>query len=107
MTSSLIPATSPRTPHATQAPAAKAPRVFKYNTPKIYVNDGSNGPNIVYAYSYPNYNDGSMPPSVTNNYTNNYKRNEVHSYNSQDGTRLHATADMNGYSDYTISQRVK
>ena len=47
------------------------------------------------------------PDEDTNNYTNNYKRNEVHSYNSQDGTRLHATADMNGYSDYTISQRVK
>ena len=57
MTSSLIPATAPHTPHAPHAPAAKVPRVFKYNTPKIYVNDWSNGPNILYAYSYPNYND--------------------------------------------------
>lgn len=85
----------------------KSQRVLKFNVPKIYVNDGSNGPNVVYSYSYPNYNDGSMPPSVTNNYTNNYKRTEVNSYNSTDGTKLNKTADMNGYSDYTISQRVK
>ena len=81
----------------------KAPYVFKYNTYKIYVNDGSNGPNVVYAYNYRNYNDGSMPPFVANN----YKRNEVRSYNSQDGTILHATGDINSYSDYTISQKVK
>ena len=86
---------------------AKAPRVMKFNVPKIYVDDGSNGPNLKYSYSYPNYNDGSMPPAVTNNYTNNYKRTEVNSYNSVDGTRLHATSDMNGYSDYSISYRIK
>ena len=57
-------------------------RVMKYNVPKIYVDDGSNGPNVKYSYSYPNYNDGSMPATVTNNYTNNYNRNEVHSYDS-------------------------
>ena len=89
------------------ATPAKAPRVMKFNVPKIYVDDGSNGPNLKYSYSYPNYNDGSMPPAVTNNYTNNYKRTEVNSYNSVDGTRLHATSDMNGYSDYSISYRIK
>lgn len=87
--------------------SAKAPRVMKYNVPKVYVDDGSNGYNLKYTYSYPNYNDGSMQPAVTNNYTNNYKRNEVHSYDSVDGTKLHPTSDMNGYSDYTISYRVK
>ncbi len=79
-------------------------RKFSSYTPKIYVNDGSNGTNLVNTYSYKNYNFGEKP-NVTNNYTNNYKRSSTapESYDATDGTKLHPTGDSGAYSNFTIS----
>jgi hypothetical protein len=79
-------------------------RKFSSYTPKIYVDDGSNGSNLVNTYSYKNYNFGEKP-SVTNNYTNNYKRSTTapESYDATDGTKLHPTGDSGAYSNFTIS----
>ena len=77
-------------------------------SPKIYVNDGSNGTNLINTYSYKNYCERGETPSIKNNYTNNYKitltSNPV--YDAVDGLRLHPTAESGGYSNFTISQFV-
>lgn len=73
----------------------------RYKSTKIYVDDGSNGTNLAYSYSYKVYNEESKP-SVTNHYTNNYP--QAQTSNTIDdavaATRLHPTADSGGYSDY-------
>lgn len=76
--------------------------------PIIYVNDGSNGSNLKNTYSYPVYNRGG-PPSVRNGYSNNYpnsQQNTIITDHVNPGN-LHPTGDQGGYSDYTISYRVK
>ena len=90
-------------------PAPPKGRKFSTYYPNIYVNDGSNGSNIKYAYSYKNYNFDNSAPNVQNNYINNYKSNirRPETYNATDGLKLHPTADHGGYSDYTISYRKK
>ena len=69
--------------------------------PDIYVDDGSNGSNLKYSYSYKLYNEGEKP-SYKNSYSNAYKSAvaAATSYDSSDATRLHPTADHGGYSDY-------
>ncbi len=73
--------------------------------PKVHVDDGSNGVNLVNTYSYPNYNDNNAPPNITNNYHNNYKSSYISNpvYTSTDGCKLHPTSDSGGYSNFTIS----
>ena len=90
-----------------KVPKATRGRVFKTSSPKIYVNDGSNGSNLKYTYSYPNYNSDSKP-SVQNNYMNNFETTFTHNvkYTASDPLRLHETADHGGYSDY-VTLRVK
>ena len=87
------------------------PKGRKFSTyyPNIYVNDGSNGSNIKYGYSYKNYNFDNSKPNIQNNYINNYMNNirRPETYNATDGLKLHPTADHGGYSDYTISYRKK
>ena len=81
----------------------KRGRVMNTKNPNIYVNDGSNGSNIKYAYSYSNYY--IQPPNVTNNYSNNWSTNsQSNSYSATDGAKLHKFGASGGYSDYTISQ---
>ena len=69
--------------------------------PSIYVDDGSNGSNLKYSYSYKVYNEGEKP-SYKNSYFNAYKSAmaSAMTYSSSDATRLHLTADHRGYSDY-------
>ena len=43
------------------------------SSPKIYVNDGSNGTNLVDTYSYKNYCDAHEKPSKENHYSNLFK----------------------------------
>ena len=77
-------------------------------SPKIYVNDGSNGTNLINTYSYKNYCERGETPSIKNNYANNYKTTLTSNpiYDAVDGLRLHPTADSGGYSNFTISQFV-
>ena len=82
---------------------ASKTRVIKTQpAPRIYVNDGSLGTNLVYAESYKNYTDSQYTPRVTNSYTNNFPRFETKNtvYNSEDGTKLHKYGESGGYSDY-------
>jgi len=78
-------------------------------SPKIYVNDGSNGTNLVNTYSYKNYCEKGETPSIENNYANNYKTTLISNpvYGAVDGFKLHPTADSGGYSNFTISQYIK
>ena len=82
-------------------------RKFSTYYPNIYVNDGSNGTNLKFTYSYKNYNNNNSKPSINNNYINNYESNitNAETYNATDGLKLHKLADHGGYSDYTISYR--
>ena len=75
-------------------------------TPKIYVNDGSNGTNLVNTYSYKNYCEANERPSYKNNYHNNFKTALTSNpeYCAIDGLRLHPTGDSGGWSNFTISQ---
>jgi hypothetical protein len=78
-------------------------------SPKIYVDDGSNGTNLVNTYSYKNYCERGEKPSIQNNYANNYKTTLTSNpvYDAADGLRLHPTADSGGYSNFTIAQYIK
>lgn len=84
-------------------------RVIKTQpAPRIYVNDGSNGSNLVYSESYKLYTTSKLTPRVTSSYSNNFPREETKStvYNSVDGTKLHKYGDSGGFSDYlTIRKR--
>ena len=75
-------------------------------SPKIYVNDGSNGTNLVNTYSYKNYCEADERPSIKNNYHNNFKTALTSNpeYCAIDGLRLHPTGDSGGWSNFTISQ---
>ena len=77
--------------------------------PKIYVNDGSNGTNLVHTYSYKNYADKNEKPSIENHYMNNFKSTITSNatYSAIDGLRLHPTADHDGWSNFTIPQFVR
>ena len=89
--------------------------ITKKTSPKIYINDGSNGTNLINTYSYKNYCMPNEKPTIENNYSNNYKSalttnpkyGEI--INSKfiggpiDGLRLHPTGDSGGYSNFTIS----
>ena len=89
--------------------------ITKKISPKIYVNDGSNGTNLINTHSYKNYCTPNEKPTIENNYSNNFKSalttntkyNEI--INSKfiggpiDGFRLHPTGDSGGYSNFTIS----
>ena len=78
-------------------------RVIKTQpAPRIYINDGSNGTNLVYCESYKLYTTSKLTPRVTSSYSNNFPRNETKNtvYNSVDGTKLHPTGDSGGFSDY-------
>ena len=89
--------------------------ITKKTSPKIYVNDGSHGTNLINTYSYKNYCTPNEKPTIENNYSNNYKSalttnpkyGEI--VNSKfiggpiDGLRLHPTGDSGGYSNFTIS----
>ena len=89
--------------------------ITKKVSPKIYINDGSNGTNLINTYSYKNYCTPNEKPTIENNYSNNYKSalttnpkyGEI--VNSKfiggpiDGLRLHPTGDSGGYSNFTIS----
>ena len=77
-------------------------------SPKIYVDDGSNGTNLINTYSYKNYCERGEKPSIQNNYINNYKTTLTSNpvYDAVDGLRLHPTADSGGYSNFTIAQFV-
>ena len=78
-------------------------------SPKIYVDDGSRGTNLINTYSYKNYCEIGEKPSRENNYHNNYRNllttNAV--YDGIDGLRLHPTAESGGYSNFTIPQFIK
>ena len=80
----------------------------KYS-PNIYIDDGSNGSNLMYTYSYKNYVENNEKPNVTNNYANTYKSTLTSNpvYSSVDGLRLHPTGDSGGYSNFTISHFIK
>ena len=82
--------------------------IFNYS-PKIYVDDGSRGTNLINTYSYKNYCEVGEKPSRENNYHNNYRNllttNAV--YDGIDGLRLHPTAESGGYSNFTIPQFIK
>ena len=75
--------------------------ISNVRAPNIYVDDGSNGSNLKFTYSYKLYNEGEKP-SYKNSYSNAYKSAvaAATSYDSSDATRLHPTADHGGYSDY-------
>ncbi len=75
-------------------------------SPKIYVNDGSNGTNLINTYSYKNYCEANEKPSYTNNYHNNFKTTLTSNpeFGAIDGLRLHPTGDSGGWSNFTISQ---
>lgn len=78
-------------------------RVIKMQpAPKIYVNDGSNGSNLVYSESYKLYTTSDKIARATNSYMNNFPRYETNNtvYNSVDGTKLHKYGESGGYSDY-------
>ena len=98
--------------------------ITKKISPKIYVNDGSNGTNLINTHSYKNYCTPNEKPTIENNYSNNFnsalttntKYNEIMTLrvsggalNSKfiggpiDGFRLHPTGDSGGYSNFTIS----
>ena len=93
--------------------------ITKKISPKIYVNDGSNGTNLINTHSYKNYCTPNEKPTIENNYSNNFKSalttntkyNEI--INSKfiggpiDGFRLHPTGDSGGYSNFTISHFIK
>ena len=93
--------------------------ITKKTSPKIYVNDGSNGTNLINTHSYKNYCTPNEKPTIENNYSNNFKSalttntkyNEM--INSKfiggpiDGFRLHPTGDSGGYSNFTISHFIK
>ena len=78
-------------------------------SPKIYVNDGSNGTNLINTYSYKNYCERGETPSIKNNYANNYKTTLTSNpvYDAVDGLRLHPTAESGGYSNFTTVQYIK
>lgn len=78
-------------------------------SPKIYVNDGSNGTNLINTYSYKNYCTVNEKPSIENHYSNNYKRTLTSNvdYNTVDGTKLHPTGESGGYSNFTTPQFIK
>ena len=89
--------------------------ITKKTSPNIYVNDGSNGTNLINIHSYKNYCTPNEKPTIENNYSNNFnsalttntKYSEI--INSKfiggpiDGFRLHPTGDSGGYSNFTIS----
>ena len=89
--------------------------ITKKTSPNIYVNDGSNGTNLIYTHSHKNYCTPNEKPTIENNYSNNFnsalttntKYSEI--INSKfiggpiDGFRLHPTGDSGGYSNFTIS----
>ena len=93
--------------------------ITKKTSPNIYVNDGSNGTNLINTHSYKNYCTPNEKPTIENNYSNNFKSalttntkyNEI--INSKfiggpiDGFRLHPTGDSGGYSNFTISHFIK
>ena len=84
-------------------PSGSSGRVIKTQpAPRIYINDGSNGTNLVYCESYKLYTTSKLTPRVTSSYSNNYPRSETKNtvYNSVDGTKLHPTGDSGGFSDY-------
>ena len=74
-------------------------------SPNIYIDDGSNGSNLMYTYSYKNYVENNEKPNISNNYANTYKSTLTSNpvYSSVDGLRLHPTGDSGGYSNFTIS----
>lgn len=79
-------------------------RVIKTQpSPKIYVNDGSNGTNLRYCESYKLYTTSPVTPRVTSSYSNNFPRNETKNtvYDSTDGTKLDKYGEFGGYSDYS------
>lgn len=78
-------------------------RVMKIQpAPRIYVNDGSNGSNLVYSESYKLYTTSEITPRVTSSYSNNFPRYETKNtvYDSTDGTKLHKYGESGGFSDY-------
>ena len=93
--------------------------ITKKTSPNIYVNDGSNGTNLINTHSYKNYCTPNEKPTIENNYSNNFnsalttntKYSEI--INSKfiggpiDGFRLHPTGDSGGYSNFTISHFIK
>lgn len=89
----------------------KAPRgrnLIRQPPPKIYVDDGSNGFNLVYHYSYPQYAKIGSTPNVTNHYMNLYDEAMFHAPTKKepDASRLHEFADHDGYSDYSMPVRL-
>ena len=84
-------------------PSGSSGRVIKTQpAPRIYINDGSNGSNLVYSESYKLYTTSEYTPRVTSSYSNNFPRYETKNtvYNSVDGTKLHKYGDSGGFSDY-------
>lgn len=83
-------------------------KLYTYS-PKIFVNDGSNGSNLINTYSYRNYCTVDEKPKRENNYTNNYNSAMTSNptYNAIDGLRLHPTGDSGGYSNFTTPQFIK
>ena len=78
-------------------------RVIKTQpAPRIYINDGSNGSNLVYSESYKLYTTSEYTPRVTSSYSNNFPRYETKNtvYDSTDGTKLHKYGESGGFSDY-------
>lgn len=78
-------------------------RVIKTQpAPRIYINDGSHGSNLVYSESYKLYTTSEITPRVTSSYSNNYPRYETKNtvYDSTDGTKLHKYGESGGFSDY-------
>ena len=84
-------------------PSGSSGRVIKTQpAPRIYVNDGSNGSNLVYSESYKLYTTSEITPRVTSSYSNNFPRYETKNtvYDSTDGTKLHKYGESGGFSDY-------
>jgi len=98
-----------RTDKALRTQSVRRERNILLPSPKIYVDDGSNGTNLINTYSYKNYCEKGERPSTENNYANNYKTLLISNpvYDAVDGLRLHPTAESGGYSNFTTVQYIK
>lgn len=76
--------------------------------PIIYVDDGSNGYNLRYTYSYRQYAVPGEKPSVYNNYINNYVENRFHYPSEYESAfaKLHKYAEHDGWHDYSTPIRI-
>ncbi|EAX88154.1 hypothetical protein TVAG_105550 [Trichomonas vaginalis G3] len=88
--------------------APKRRNLIRQPPPRIYVDDGSNGFNLVYHYSYPQYAEYGSKLNVTNHYMNLYDEGRFHkpSQKESEFARLHEYADHDGYSDYSMPVRI-